>query len=130
MNATKKAGKTIDIVDHDVTLTGAWSKEAIKPTEYTAIYHANNGTETTYKYTYTAGALVTAEGSPSDVGTFSVTLTDSVSFEYPDMEFKGWAETLNGTVKYAPGAEITSAIAGNYDLYAVWETSTPAGDQY
>ena len=63
MNGTEKAGKTIDIVDHDVTLTGAWSKEAIKPAEYELKYEWNGGAATanasyTLADSYAAGAVI------------------------------------------------------------------------
>lgn len=131
MNGTKKAGKTIDIVDHDVTLTGAWSKEAIKPAEYTVTYHAKDGVtpDATYTDTVTAGSSTTVRGAAADVGTFSVTLSNEISFECPGKEFKGWAETPNGAVKYAPGKEISNIVT-NYDLYAVWDDSAVTETKY
>ena len=121
------SGVTVEVLS-DVTLIAQWSPK--QATTHTVTYHANNGvTPDTYTDTFAAGAQVTARGSANDVGTSSVTLPNSVSFECSDKKFKGWANS-DGTVKYAPEAEITNAIARNYDLYAVWETSTPARDKY
>lgn len=94
-------------------------------------YHANNGVtpEVTYTDTVTAGNSTTVRGAAADVGTFSVTLSNEISFECPGKKFKGWAETSDGAVKYAPGKEISNIVT-NYDLYAVWDDSAVTETKY
>ena len=134
-------GKDIPTNDGNATLTYTDAKEQaaeiklpsptvdIEKKQYTVTYHANNGTETTYTDTVTAGNSTTVRGAAKDVGTFSVTLSNEISFECPGKKFEGWAETSDGTVKYAPGKEISNIVT-NYDLYAVWDDSAVAETKY
>ena len=136
-------GKDIPTNDGDATLTYIDAKEKtgeiklpspkvdIENQQYTVTYHANNGVtpEVTYTDTVTAGSSTTVRGAAADVGTFSVTLPNDIPFEYPGKEFKGWAETPDGAVKYAPGKEISNIVT-NYNLYAVWDDSAVTETKY
>ena len=106
-------------------------KVDIENQQYTVTYHANNGVtpEVTYPDTVTAGNSTTVRGAAADVGTFSVTLPNEISFECPGKKFEGWAETSDGAVKYNPGEEISNIVT-NYDLYAVWDDSAVAETKY
>ena len=106
-------GKDIPTNDGNATLTYTDAKEQaaeiklpsptvdIEKKQYTVTYHANNGVtpEVTYTDTVTAGNSTTVRGAAADVGTFSVTLSNEISFECPGKKFKGWAETSDGAVK-------------------------------
>ena len=112
MNGTEKAGKTIDIVDHDVTLTGAWSKEAIKPAEYELKYEWNGGAATanasyTLADSYAAGAVI-------DVPTEDEAV-------YKDHTFAGWYTDKELTQPWTG----TTMPAHDLTLYAKWEENTP-----
>ena len=112
MNGTEKAGKTIDIVDHDVTLTGAWSKEAIKPAEYELKYEWNGGAATanasyTLADSYAAGAVI-------DVPT-----EDEAVYKYHT--FAGWYTDKELTQPWTG----TTMPAHDLTLYAKWEENTP-----
>ena len=136
-------GKDIPTNDGDATLTYIDAKEKtgeiklpspkvdIENQQYTVTYHANNGVtpEVTYTDTVTAGSSTTVRGAAADVGTFSVTLPNDIPFEYPGKEFKGWAETPDGAVKYAPGDKISNIVT-NYNLYAVWDDSAVTETKY
>ena len=136
-------GKDIPTNDGNATLTYTDAKEQaaeiklpsptvdIEKKQYTVTYHANNGVtpEVTYTDTVTAGNSTTVRGAAADVGTFSVTLSNEISFECPGKKFKGWAETSDGAVKYAPGKEISNIVT-NYDLYAVWDDSAVTETKY
>ena len=136
-------GKDIPTNDGDATLTYIDAKEKtgeiklpspkvdIENQQYTVTYHANNGVtpEVTHTDTVTAGSSTTVRGAAADVGTFSVTLSNEISFECPGKKFKGWAETSDGAVKYAPGKEISNIVT-NYDLYAVWDDSAVTETKY
>ena len=136
-------GKDIPTNDGDATLTYIDAKEKtgeiklpspkvdIENQQYTVTYHANNGVtpEVTHTDTVTAGSSTTVRGAAADVGTFSVTLSNEISFECPGKEFKGWAETPDGAVKYAPGDKISNIVT-NYDLYAVWDDSAVTETKY
>ena len=106
-------------------------KVDIENQQYTVTYHANNGVtpEVTYPDTVTAGNSTTVRGAATDVGTFSVTLPNGIPFECPGKKFKGWAETSDGTVKYAPGDAISNIVT-NYNLYAVWDDSAVTETKY
>ena len=136
-------GKDIPTNDGNATLTYTDAKEQaaeiklpsptvdIEKKQYTVTYHANNGVtpEVTYTDTVTAGSSTTVRGAAADVGTFSVTLPNDIPFEYPGKEFKGWAETPDGAVKYAPGDKISNIVT-NYNLYAVWDDSAVTETKY
>ena len=64
-------------------------------------FHANNGT-----------------GDTHEQGIFDTAALDANTFTYDGYRFAGWAETADGEVVYADGAEFT--IDGDTDLYAVW----------
>ena len=112
MNGTEKAGKTIDIVDHDVTLTGAWSKEAIKPTEYKLKYEWNGGAAT-------ANAVYTADGQYAADAGIDVPAEDEAV--YKDHTFAGWYTDKELTQPWTG----TTMPAHDLTLYAKWEENTP-----
>lgn len=72
------------------------------------------------------------EGMPASI-TKTVNEGESASFAIPASlpeleawEFKGWAESAEGAVKYAAGATLTTS--SDMTLYAKWEKKTTSGD--
>ncbi len=85
----------------DVTHTVVWS-----PNTYKVVFH-NDGAETEQSFTY--NAVATALNG---------------SFAKTGYTLSGWAETLNGPKAYSVNATVqnlTSAMDGTVDLYAVWQ---------
>ena len=79
---------------------------------YTLTYHSNYGQDLTSSQNLHAGSSVSA-------------LTYQQAFgEIPaNYSFKGWSDASDGAVKWAAGAQVTSSVTRDLDLYAVWEIS-------
>ncbi len=78
-----------------------WLKNFSASLPYAVTFHANDGTEAT-----------------AEQGIFGTAALNANTFVREGYRFEGWAETPEGDVVYADGADIT--LTGNVDLYAVW----------
>ena len=110
----------IEMVQGGLTFTGIWTREAVKPAEYTVTYSYDNSvpaevmaTLPTNSYTYSVGQMVTTAAKPEDV-----TVGDFI------WKFQTWQ--LNG-VDVAPNTQI-EMVQGGLTFTGLWtrEAMMPA----
>ena len=111
-NDTENVGDTIVIEDHDVVLTGTWSREAIKPAEYKLKYEWNGGAAT-------ANAVYIPDGQYAAGAVIDVPTEDEAV--YKDHTFAGWYTDKELTQPWTG----TTMPAHDLTLYAKWEENTP-----
>ena len=105
------AGNGIKIAASDVDLYAVWEKIPEYPVAYHSAYPTDTGLANTSKHDgeYKAGVKYTV-----------LALSDTGFDAGEDYEFKGWAETAGGAVKYTAGNTFDIPAKAT-NLYAVWE---------
>ena len=107
--------------------SGKWAwhldgRITVIPTLYTVTYHANNGTQASYKdvSSYEEGQAFTV----LDIDGTKINFTNG------DKEFQGWATSIDSdTFEYKPGTTLTMGTQ-NVDLYAVWRDPLPTSASF
>ena len=112
----------IEMVQGGLTFTGIWTREAVKPAEYTVTYSYDNSvpaevmaTLPTNSYTYSVGQMVTTAAKPEDV-----TVGDFI------WKFQTWQ--LNG-VDVAPNTQI-EMVQGGLTFTGLWTREAMMPSEY